>query len=426
MASVTFVLKTPKSKSESLILGYLRFSSKRIRFSTGEKVKPEFWDIKRSRARQVRSFPNYPELNHKLESIRSRILAVYQTHTKDTNNVDNNKLKEAVLEALGKGKDQTRHENLVQYISYIIEQLPTTINAKTGNPISPSTIKVYKQFKNILLDFEKIEAYKMTFEDVDMVFYNSFKTFMFEHKNYSINTTGKHIKTLKAVMNRALDDRLHDNRIFQSKKFKADSIEVDTVHVTEEEIESILALNILPKSKLCKIRDLFILGCRTGLRYSDLSELDKKYIIVRQGREFFEKELVKSKYKVVIPIHKDVKLIMKKYQHLPTSFPKPISNPNMNKYVKELCENIESLHERVEIKKTAGGKIVKENIEKYKLISTHTCRRSFATNEYLNRMDSIDIMQVTGHKTEKDFLKYIRITPDAAAMRLSKAWEKRK
>lgn len=63
-------------------------------------------------------------------------------------------------------------------------------------------------------------------------------------------------------------------------------------------------------------------------------------------------------------------------------------------------------------------------------ISSHTARRSFATNYYLEGFPTIDLMKITGHKTEKAFLTYIKVSQLDTAKRLNqhmkKKWEEKK
>jgi integrase len=82
------------------------------------------------------------------------------------------------------------------------------------------------------------------------------------------------------------------------------------------------------------------------------------------------------------------------------------------------------LQTEIEVKTTKGGQVKKETFKKYELISTHTARRSFATNEYLNETSIIAIMSITGHKTEKSFLKYIKLSNRDHAKQMQKQWEK--
>ena len=89
----------------------------------------------------------------------------------------------------------------------------------------------------------------------------------------------------------------------------------------------------------------------------------------------------------------------------------------MNKYLKELGENA-GIEENVPIHFTKNGEKVFEKYKKYELITVHTARRSFATNAYLNDVPTISIMKITGHRTEKAFLKYIKISQEDNAIKL--------
>ena len=77
------------------------------------------------------------------------------------------------------------------------------------------------------------------------------------------------------------------------------------------------------------------------------------------------------------------------------------------------------INELIETKKVRGGKTIVEVVPKYKLITTHTARKSGATNMYLAGIPSIDIMKLTGHTTEVSFLKYIKVTKQETAVSLS-------
>ena len=105
--------------------------------------------------------------------------------------------------------------------------------------------------------------------------------------------------------------------------------------------------------------------------------------------------------------------------------PPAISNQKTNEYLKEIGEQIKSLKVVVSKTLTKGGLKVTTNYKKWELLTTHSGRRSFATNEYLNGTPSITIMAITGHKTEKAFLRYIKLTPNEHAKLLKLHWEKR-
>lgn len=104
--------------------------------------------------------------------------------------------------------------------------------------------------------------------------------------------------------------------------------------------------------------------------------------------------------------------------------PHAISEQRLNDYIKEICEEAE-ITEMVE-----GAKMNPETKRKEKgiypkneLISTHTARRSFATNLY-GKIPNYAIMAITGHTKETTFLKYIKITDRENAMMLQNYWKK--
>ncbi len=90
----------------------------------------------------------------------------------------------------------------------------------------------------------------------------------------------------------------------------------------------------------------------------------------------------------------------------------------MNKYLKEIGE-ISGIDETIKIAITRGGKTENNLFPKFDLMTTHTARRSFSTNAYLMDIPSISIMKITGHRTERSFMKYIRISQEDNANKLA-------
>ena len=88
----------------------------------------------------------------------------------------------------------------------------------------------------------------------------------------------------------------------------------------------------------------------------------------------------------------------------------------MNAYIKEVAA-LANLTDMITVGKTRAGSKEVKSLPKYQLITVHTARRSFATNLYLAGMDVLTIKKMTGHKTEKSFLKYIRVSEEENAAR---------
>lgn len=155
------------------------------------------------------------------------------------------------------------------------------------------------------------------------------------------------------------------------------------------------------------------------MRFSDFSNINVRDI--KDG--LLEFTQFKTKEKVVVPIGEEVIAILDRNNG---EVPLSMSNQKMNMYLKLIGAMIPELHEVVEKKLTKGGKLTKKVLPKYELISTHTARRSFATNEYNAGTPTITIRAITGHKDEKSFLKYIKATSTDHAKKLQELRELRK
>ena len=161
-----------------------------------------------------------------------------------------------------------------------------------------------------------------------------------------------------------------------------------------------------------RIRDLFVVGCLTALRYSDYSTLTKDNF---QG-DYLVKRTKKTNVDVKIPLHAYVKEIYAKYGGF---IPCKLCIQYVNKYLKVIMKEI-GLNDLVTYSFTKGGKLITVTRKKWELISSHTARRSAATNMYLTgRMTTLEIMRLTGHRTEQNFFRYIRLTNDDTARSIS-------
>lgn len=161
-----------------------------------------------------------------------------------------------------------------------------------------------------------------------------------------------------------------------------------------------------------KIRDMFVLGCLTALRYSDYSTLTKDNF---QGN-YIVKRTKKTNVDVKIPMHDYIHEMYAKYDgHVPNG----LDIQYFNKYLKLIMREI-GLNDKVTYSYTQGGKLITVTRAKWELISSHTARRSAATNMYMTgRMRTLEIMKITGHRTEQNFFKYIRLTGDDTARAIS-------
>lgn len=213
-------------------------------------------------------------------------------------------------------------------------------------------------------------------------------------------------------MGEAVDLDLTTNMQFRRKKFNVLNEETDAIFLTDAEIMKLYKHDFSENKRLDQARDLFVFGCCVGLRFSDFSEIKPENIVKIDG-EFFVKIITqKTKELVIIPCNPVVLKIFRKCKANANRLPKSISNQKFNDYIKEACQ---------EAKLNETGRLSTDPTkELWECVSSHTARRSFATNYYLQGFPTIDLMKITGHKTEKSFMKYIRVTKLDTAKRLGK------
>ena len=264
------------------------------------------------------------------------------------------------------------------------------------NKLSNNYLKHYTSLKNHLQEFEKESGFKVSFETINKEFYLLFTDYL-SSKGKKINTIGANIRRLKRLMNEAVEDNLTGNLGHRSRNFKVLNEEVDMIYLSEKELDEYYKME-LDNDRYRYIRDLFVLHCHTGLRHSDWSKLSLENI--RDGNLFLRTQ--KTKEYVIIPMHPIVLDVLKKYEGK-TVIP---TNQEVNRVLKYIGE-----YARV-------NKISEGTNVKWTQITTHTARRSFATNAYLAGIPMLAIMKITGHKKTETFLRYIRVTKLENAMKL--------
>lgn len=434
--SVTFVLKNPKTKktgtknpetiesgtkkpdtnTQTPILMVYYYGDTQIVVSTGERIAPKHWIKKDHKARETQDNPEGKNLNTRLETNKTNVMNAVRDHLNENGTIIKEKLKKELVDILRPKpeteKEQEQEQEPMTFLKSIAEY-------KTTCSRSPKTKVSYQSTINTLKDYNDYQGAKnhkkeLSFEDINLDFYESFMNYLVMVKKFAKNTIGKDIKNIKVFMNYANDKGYTANQWHKHRKFKKIEETAETIYLNDKELESIYNKDLKDNPKLDRIRDLFIIGCYTGLRFSDLSQITPANFTNNGTR--LRVKTIKTGEIVVIPLHWTIKEILQKYDN---SLPRAISNQKFNEYLKVLGENAD-IKENVTITKTKGGLSFEKQFKKHDLITVHTARRSFATNMYLAGVPSISIMKITGHTTEKAFLKYIKISQEQNADLLAK------
>jgi integrase len=254
----------------------------------------------------------------------------------------------------------------------------------------------YKKYTyNVLVEY--FDGKQPTFDDIDYAFCEDFIEWM-SNKNLCANTRGSRVRFVKAAMNEAFKNKLHKNEDF--KTFRKEMEQIDAIYLTNEEVTKIAELPLCGSHKMA--RDIFVVGCHTGMRFSDYSRLSMNDI----SDGIIHLITQKCKTPVDIPAHPRVISILQAYGG---EMPK-MSSQKFNSYIKEVCKEA-GLKDSILVRKS--GKHVRH--EKWELVSSHTARRTGLTNMYKAGIPTYRCMMISGHKTEQVFLTYLRITQEENA-----------
>ncbi|HRF16782.1 MAG TPA: site-specific integrase, partial [Chitinophagaceae bacterium] len=342
--------------------------------------------------------------NVRLNQVKTKIESAFRAYlnNNDQEYPDKDHLMKILDDLFQKSKKQNANRFL-DYVTKFIEDAKTRLNPKTGKKISENTIKTYNTLLNHIKEFESKKQRTLKFKHLDLEFYADYTDFLVDEYKLSTNAIGKDIHILKAILNDSIEKGINKHTNFKSPRFKVLREESDSIYLTEKEIQELYLLDLSSSKTLEVVRDLFVIGCYTGQRYSDYTNIKPENITPNGDIRI---KSVKTDQYITIPVLPIVKEILDKYDG---KLPKAISNQKTNEYLKDIGKKVESLKAIVGKTITKAGKRIDLTKAKWELLTTHTARRSFATNHYLKKYPTLAIMAITGHKTEKAFLKYIKV-----------------
>lgn len=422
MAKFNFYLRDKSKNGETPIILYVSYNSLRVKYPTQTSIHPKYWNEVDMVVRNVKDFPQAKAINNHLKHLST--VAENVLYEKEVG-LRRFPTKHEFIEALDNGlgrSEEVQDEASLDFLSWynrFIEESRTGARLNEGKQFDKRSIQKYEATYRYLEEFNKL--FYLTFDNINADFHSKFTEF-FNKKGFKLNTVGKHIQVLKTFLNYALEKGVNVNLYFKSRRFTSYKEESFSIYLNEKTLSDINNLDLSKTPNLERQRDLFMVGCWTGLRFADLEKIGRSNI----SGDFMTVETQKTGETVIIPIHPVVKAIYQKYsKETDSGFPAAISNQKMNEYLKIICKKVNSIKDKKIVTKfTKGGEKIEEEKLLPDLITTHTARRSFATNLYLSGFPSISIMKITGHRTEKAFLKYIKITPEENAKKLLEHWKK--
>ena len=337
-------------------------------------------------------------------------------------------------------KEAARKADVLLFMQNFLDGIRSGEIKNGAETYNKNTCKVWSNFLGILKRFYAENPF--TWTDVNKSLTDRFVCFM-EDEGYMVKSINKYLICFRAMVGYALEQGMHENtfalKAFSKKKVQ-ESDKAKEIYLTGTELQALYEMKL--DGLKGKIRDVFLVGTYLCQRFSDYSRLEREnFTTTAKGTKIVRIVQEKTGNSVVIPILNDNLLhIAEKYDY---EIPK-VNDVVLNRYIKqilkELSETVPTLarlertvltmkertkEERGEVSFTRDtkGHVVKP---RYDLVSSHTARRSGITNLYLTGLfDSFQMMSVSGHKDEKTFNEYIKLSSDEIADAIAKKIEER-
>ncbi len=401
----------------------------RLRLHPGYKTKVVDWDFKKG---FVKTYPGKSTnvlISRRLKEIELSIyeyldqyrhgkprLTFIELEEKLNQLIDNprtsfNKNKKS---GVGRGGD-----TVLYFWDYFIKDSESGVRlSPTKKKLKPSTINSFKTTRKKIAAFFNskgwdLKLWEITQEHIDML-----SDHLILDLEWSMNTHAKFMMDLLQMVKYAVKLKKLPPAILTELKFDTSREETDAIYITMDQIMEMYAIKKFDLPEQEVVRDMFVIGCFTGMRFSDYSVLDPSAI--RNNRLSFIQ--VKTGAKVTIPIHPIVNEILQKYKYVLPPVPR---NNEFNAIIKTVGEKMPSLHVPFTKQITYKRELVEIEKMKYEFLMTHTARRSFCSNEYIRGTDPMIIMSISGHKSYKSFMRYIKVSGDQFADKMEKIWQER-
>lgn len=404
MATIKFQLRSAVNKAVPIYFTLSMGRGQLFRLKSGFHILPSNWS-------KAKGFPKQnDEANKKLEShlktLEKFLLESINEAQSKGEEITNEFLERKTNECFNREK-QTDISLVSYQVQYIIDHADTRkIPGKSKIGLAANTVKNYQTFNQIILEFEKFIKKPLRFGDLSPEIVEKFKNWLLKKKGYSANHAGKSLAFLKSVSKDAekLGVAVHPNAM-KIESFTEANEDRYIVTLSPDELKQIEEAE-LTREALINARKWLLLGCELGQRGEDLLKIRPSDIRTTSDGQFIDVHQQKGKKHVSVPVTPRAKQILEQ------GFPEKIALQNLNDYIKDvakaanLTELIDGKKYDKETKRKVFGKY-----PKHELITTHTCRRSFATN-YYKVIPTTVIMGITGHVKESTFLQYINKPKD--------------
>jgi integrase len=406
MATVSFLLKEPKADRPTPIFAFVSFDGQRVKVYSGLSIHPKQW-VKAEQRAQLRGYPANSLLNDALELLQEKLLASY-AERRSVGATPTAELLRTLSQPDVEQKPQTTGiAKAITFWDYFDEWI-----ALARSQGKARSAMVYKTTARHLRSFASQAKFSVTFDSITPAFGDKFTLYLLNKAGLTDNTIAKQVATLKRFLKHASDRGYHASRGYEQLNWKRQEPEIMTL--TAEEVQALEALELTGRPYLDNARNLFLLSCYTGLRYSDLVAIRPEHLKGATLRITTQK----TRETVTVPLRPAAQGIVKKYF---AGDVHPITNQRLNDYLKELGK-LANIITPIEVIKYRAGKRNSTTFAKWERLGCHTGRRTFVTLALERGLRPEVVMKVTGHRDWKSFKRYINIIDQTVEKEFARAF----
>ena len=326
--SIVFFIRESKARKNGNvpIEVMITVNGERNSFSTGKQIAIEKWDKTKQ---QVKGKDQETQnLNNYLKAIKAKL---YQKEAELLERgfiITAQILYDAYFDKVESLKERSLFEVFEEH-NQEQEKLVGNGVSKATHWVSVYTIRLLREFVQ-----QKYKREDLYLRELNLNFIQSFHSFLRIDKGMAQNSSTKHLKLLKKIINLSVANSYMAFNPFSTYKVEREPVDID--FLDEEELRKIINFDT-PLPRLERAKDMFLFGCFTGLSYIDIKTLTPEHFEKdNTGRIWIKKRRVKTGVLSRIPLLPIAKLILDKYKGGEKLL--PIQDPaDINKYLKDIA-----------------------------------------------------------------------------------------
>jgi len=424
--AVTFSLANKLAKVSAIRLK-LSLLGTTIDKSTGISINTEDWDPKRRFVRSAVGRASINGISRVLRQLEMDINELAVQYKYKLVPMSFEELEYRVEELIGNPRSKSAKKpkplfsvvTVFDFFKHFIKDCVEGIRlSPKRKKLKSSTISSFKTTFNALEHYLKSKNLDLKLNEFTQAHLDGFSDYLIIDREFSMNTHCKFMMDVQQLFKYAVKLRKLPSEYLNELDFDTRREDTESIFLDESELDEMKSITEFDDEEQELVRDVFLIGCYTGMRFSDYSVFDPASIL-KNRLSFIQ---VKTGAKITIPIHPMVNTILRKYDY---NLPPVPANNKFNAIIKKVGEKMPSMHVPFTKQITYKREVVEVVKMKYEYLQTHTARRSFCSNEYLKGTEPLVIMAISGHKSHKSFMRYIKVSNEQFADKMEKIWQAR-